>query len=196
MKNYLSIVGLIMLATACSLCGQSLYESDLDRLIEDHDQAVAAAVEPINRHYKVELEQLLDRAIKNKDLDVALRIRARLTALAQPSPAPWRRPTSAEELTKFLVGTTWKNGDDTFTFLADGTFRQKNGNTNPWYATGANTFKLWNYDIATLNTSLTQFTAVGYRATYTCTLESDPAEITNKEVPTVTPAPNFGSSHP
>ena len=190
------MVTAVILTSTCLLCAQSLYEDNLKRLTEEHDQAVAAAVEPINRRYQAALEQLLERAIRNKDLEAAVKIKTKLAALTPPSSAPWRKPANAEELKRFLTGTTWKNNKagDTLTFLPDGIFRQQSGNTAPWNTTGANTFKLWNYDPATLNPSFTQFTAIGASATYTCTLQGDPAEISRKALPTGTPASYFGGS--
>lgn len=56
------------------LFAQSKIESDLTQLQEQKDKALAVAIEPINRKYRVALEKLLLSATKSGDLQTANRI--------------------------------------------------------------------------------------------------------------------------
>jgi hypothetical protein len=74
----LAVLG-AFLATAALVCAQSLsYLRDLNQLREQHDQAKAAAIEPLERRYQASLEQLLKRATQGNDLDTAIKIREEL----------------------------------------------------------------------------------------------------------------------
>jgi hypothetical protein len=54
------------------------YGRELDALIQDHDRAAAAAVEPIHRRFRDQLETLQRRATQANDLETALRIKKML----------------------------------------------------------------------------------------------------------------------
>jgi hypothetical protein len=60
---------------------------DFDRATLEHDRAVAAALEPIHRRYRAELENLLRRATQSNDLDTAVRIKQQLEKLGPNTPA-------------------------------------------------------------------------------------------------------------
>jgi hypothetical protein len=65
------------------------FEPEITQLREQHDEAIAAASEPINRRYQSSLEQTLQRAMQSNDLDAVAEIK---TALAELSP---NAPTGA-----------------------------------------------------------------------------------------------------
>jgi len=54
---------------------------DLKALQEQHNKALATAVEPVNRRYKESLEQLLRSAIQRNDLDIAVKIKEEIAKL-------------------------------------------------------------------------------------------------------------------
>ncbi len=106
-KITFSIV-LIVLTSTSSIFAQSLFERDLQQLKEQRDKAILTATDPINRRYKVALEQLIGRATQAKDLESAVKAKAELTDLAT-----------------VLPGTSWLWGGNEsmkFSFLPDGRF--------------------------------------------------------------------------
>ena len=61
------VVVALFFATAVLVCAQSLsYLRDLNQLKEQHEQAKAAALKPLERRYQASLEQLLKRATAGK----------------------------------------------------------------------------------------------------------------------------------
>lgn len=77
-KALLPILAALCASTA--LNAQSSYERELESLDEQRSKAVAAAIAPIDQRYRLALEQLMQRATQNKDLETALKIKQRLGA--------------------------------------------------------------------------------------------------------------------
>ncbi len=87
---------------------------------EQHDRAVVAALEPINRNYRQALEQLLRHATLVNDVDTAVKIKAELAIVDIPQNAP-----------KDLVGD-WSLRTSTG-YTADVTFRADGTGTHTGY---------------------------------------------------------------
>jgi hypothetical protein len=127
---------LTLLALAFTSPG-SHAQSDLDReftqLQEQHEKALAAAAEPVNRRHQIALESLLRRATQARDLQTANKVNAQLSKLA----VTLAHPFTVESLTAFLVGTKWTwFGNETLTFLPDGKAKWKDGEDLwPWKVT-------------------------------------------------------------
>jgi hypothetical protein len=107
-------------------------ERERQQLRSQRDQAVKAAVEPIDRRYQASLEQLLRKAMQNNDLDTAVKIKQDLAALKAGGPE--------NELEKQLFGK-WRirnprNGwTDEWTINPDGTIHTGR-ETHRWVVEG------------------------------------------------------------
>ncbi len=123
-----------LLACATALYAQSSYERDLSALDEQRNNAIAAAIEPIDRRYQASLEQLMQRATLNKDLDTALKIKEKLAALT-------KQASKADA----IVGQ-WQEVQGTVTVLADGTARHSNGAAATWQIKNGNFVFTWSND--------------------------------------------------
>ena len=141
MKNQLHILALMLIACAASGArAQAPYERELKQLTEQRDRALAAATEPINRRYQVALEELLQRASRNKDLETSLKITESLKQLQHDMAASSLRAVGAtgKSLQERLLKTTWKwRGGETITFQADHA-SNSSGWKATWKVTGVN----------------------------------------------------------
>ena len=145
------------------------FEEKLKVLTQQRDKAVAAATEPIQLKYMIELEKLMKKATKDGDLEAAIKIRDKIAAEKDRG-----KPKNATELKEYLARKTWnirnKKPDAkiayTITFNDDGTFKHSGGRTGKVTFSGARTFKLWNYDPATLDDDLKGFRAKGSAGIY------------------------------
>lgn len=121
--------------SAPSLFAESPLDKEFIQLQEQHEKALQAAVEPVNRRHQAALESLLRRATQAGDLQTANKISEQLKKLEVTlSDAP-----TAEALTAYLVGTKWTwFGNETITFLADGKARWKDSpDLWPWKISSA-----------------------------------------------------------
>jgi hypothetical protein len=105
-KSLASFVILVCTFVSSSY-GISDIERELKRLIDERDQAIAAASAPITARFKTAAEQLLQRAMQTGDLDSANKIRTALgdqastqNALAAAGPL--------KDLRNHIAGTKWK----------------------------------------------------------------------------------------
>lgn len=98
---------------------ETLDERDFKQLRADRDKAAEAALDPINRRYKEELEKLFKRATQAAELALAQQIQAELQAVggAGASKAvdtsagndkPSGAPMDKSELKKFIENSVWK----------------------------------------------------------------------------------------
>lgn len=113
------------------LCGSSVMAAEKDTATERYlkalegqrEQEAAAALEPINRRYQQSLEQLLRRALQDKDMKAAAAIQAAIDMLpqevAKQIPGEWR-----------MVASTGWTGD--MTLRANGTGSHANGSKIQW----------------------------------------------------------------
>jgi hypothetical protein len=83
MKHVNLLIGIAALAlvNVMSFAG-STFEGELKQLQEKHEKELAAAVEPVNRHYQQDLEQLLRKASQSGDLDTAVKAKEALQSLS------------------------------------------------------------------------------------------------------------------
>jgi hypothetical protein len=131
-------------------------ETEFLQLREKRDEALANAAKPINQQYQTSLQQLLRRAIDDKDKDTAAKIQFELQSLstggtASLLPADAAARSVAADPATFqgqLAETKWRlNPDKTFVLHADGT---STSNWTPrrgsWKIIGPNTLELsiWN----------------------------------------------------
>jgi hypothetical protein len=169
-----TLTAFALVAALQPLCGESEPERELAHLTEQHDRALAAAIDPIDQLYRTALNQLLQKANDSGDLASAEKIKAAIARLQSGTKSPKAKPTTAGDLNAFLAGTVWNISDErpdgevqyTLTFLKNGTFIHSGGSTGVWSAQSARDLKLWNWDPATLNEDLTQFRAVGTGVIY------------------------------
>ncbi len=148
---------------------ESMYERDLQSITEIRDRDLAAATAPIMRKYKQSLEQLLQSATRNQDLETAVKIKAALAAIPPTALTGKKPPTTPEELKEFMSGTVWNITTNsptgpteyTLTFSRNGTFKHSDGRTGQFEITGADSFKMWGYDPAKLDRNFSQFQATG-----------------------------------
>jgi hypothetical protein len=85
-KTLITIV--VCSLSTLSALAQVSYSTDLQRLKDEHQKSVQAAVEPLNRRYGVDLESLLRKATQSGDLDTALKVREEMKALGVSAPQP------------------------------------------------------------------------------------------------------------
>ena len=111
---------------------ESLFERDLIAAREQHDKAIASAIDPINRRYQTTLEQLLRKATQANDLDAALKIQNELKST--------RPVASPIDLRTTLEGTEWTwerpGVSEWVKFNKDGTLLHKIGWTGTWKIAG------------------------------------------------------------
>jgi hypothetical protein len=130
------ITALITLViSAQPLLAQSELDREFTQLQEQHEKALAAVTEPVNRRHQAALESLLRRATQARDLETANKINEQLKKLG----ITLSDPPTVESLTAFLVGTKWIwFGSETLTFLPDGKARWKDSpDLWPWKVTSA-----------------------------------------------------------
>jgi hypothetical protein len=133
----ISIGAIILLIRVTTSDAQTSFERDLATLDEQHDKAIASAIEPIERRYQAALEQLMQRATLNTDLDTALKIKEKLSTLRQQSLEAMRKGSA-------FVGTWQELEGGTLTVLADGTARHSNGAAATWGIKENNMVFTWN----------------------------------------------------
>jgi hypothetical protein len=178
MKTIIILISLL-LAPACF--AQSSFERDLTKLTEDRDKALVRVSDPIQRKYKESLEQLMQRATRNGDLDAAIKIKDAIAKIPVSIIVTKPHPKTAQELKEFLDGTIWEISDKTptgkvlytLTFNKNGTFIHSEGRTGIFEVSGPNDFKMWGFDPATLNEDFNQFRAVGSATVYFGRLKTD-----------------------
>jgi hypothetical protein len=101
----------ILVTLVCTLAvpsyGVSDSERELKRLIEERDQAIAAATAPITERFKTAAEQLLKRALQDGDLDAANKIRTAVGDQASTQNA-LNAAGPLKDLRYHIAGTKWK----------------------------------------------------------------------------------------
>lgn len=100
--KYLAFLVLALFALPEGSRGETTYERELKELIQQRDQAVAAASAQINARFKVSAEQLLRRATQAGDAEAANKIKEAFGVEASST------SESVKNLRKQLIGTTWK----------------------------------------------------------------------------------------
>jgi hypothetical protein len=178
MKTSITLISLLLSSLSFA---QSAFERDLEKLTEDRDKALVRVSDPIQRKYKELLEQLMQRATRNGDLDVAIKIKDAIAKIPASIVVTKPHPKTAQELKEFLDGTIWNISDKsptgeilyTLTFDKNGTFKHSDGRTGTFEVSGPNNFKRWGYDPATLNEDFNQFRAVGSATVYFGKLKTD-----------------------
>jgi len=103
----LAIVALLIGALLSRSYGISDTERELKRLMDERDQAIAAATAPVTARFKTAAQQLLQRAIQLGDLDAANKIRTAIgdetsTQNALNAAGPLK------DLRNHIAGTKWK----------------------------------------------------------------------------------------
>jgi hypothetical protein len=116
---------LLIAAAAISIALPSLHAvsdaaREFDQLTADHDKALTAAAEPINRRYQTALEALLRRATQSNDLDTAVRIKQALEKMTVKSP-PAVTGTKAEVVGEWNVVNHTDGVTGVLEFKADNT---------------------------------------------------------------------------
>jgi hypothetical protein len=101
---------IILFGSSFAVSADSDMLRNLKQLKEQRDQAVAAAIEPINRRYQTSLEQLLRRATQGNDLDLALKIKAEIQAVTSETTAPPAIDFALTPVEKAVAGTRWQFG--------------------------------------------------------------------------------------
>ena len=156
MKTTIILISLLLGSLSFA---QSSFERDLAKLTEDRDKALVRASDPIHRKYKELLEQLMQRATRNGDLDTAIKIKEAIAEIPASILVTKPHPKTGQELKEFLDGTIWNISDKsptgevlyTLTFDKNGTFKHSDGRTGKFEVSGPNEFRMWGYDPATLN---------------------------------------------
>ena len=87
-KIAITIGAIICSALPLPLFAGSPLEREYQTLREQHEKALAATAEPINRRYQATLEQLLRRATQGNELETALKIKAEIKQLGLSNPSP------------------------------------------------------------------------------------------------------------
>lgn len=116
--SHTHVIAALLLATVPSGLAESISERDYKALKTSHEKAVAAALEPIDRRYKEELEKLFKRATQFAELDLAREIQAELqllggaaaaqTVAGKPdTPAPAHSLAQKADLKKLIVNSSW-----------------------------------------------------------------------------------------
>jgi len=134
-----------LLAAGALLCPNLLcaanpeLQRNLSLLQQQHEKALAAAAEPINRQYQSSLEQLLKKATDAKDFETATAIQKELAVFQVKSPA------SGPDLHAILGDTDWSwergNATPNLHFAKDGTFHHDAFN-GTWKVTSLHTARL------------------------------------------------------
>lgn len=157
-SHHLSASFLVLLLSASRLCGETPEEREFKQLRAQHEQATAAALEPINRRYQWALDQLLRRTPPAAQPELARQLTAEIqatggaasatAATATPSVpgAPARQPTKAD-LKRLFEDSQWTaySGNEAvpdqlhglFIFKRDGSFVASQGgggwNEHRWW---------------------------------------------------------------
>ena len=118
--KFLSVALVALTATAWPTLLQAADAAhDLDLLIADHDRAVAAALDPVNRRYVTQLESLQRRATQANDLETALKIKKMIDEIGDTLSGgsaradvvgTWNfefKATGAKVVMKFLIDGSW-----------------------------------------------------------------------------------------
>lgn len=101
MKNRIAFLFAFLIAVTGSTFAESDSAQEFKRLDEEHQKAITAAIEPINRRYQESLEQLLRKATQANDLDTAVRIKEVIGTLAQSAPS---RNKSSDAVSSSILG--------------------------------------------------------------------------------------------
>ena len=87
--------------------GVSDTERELKRLMDERDQAIAAATAPITARFKAAADQLLQRALQAGDLDAANKIKTAIGDEASTQNA-LNAAGPLKDLRNHIAGTKWK----------------------------------------------------------------------------------------
>ena len=151
----------VMLLFVRSVSAESPNERDFKQLRADRDKAAAAAMEPVNRHYREGLDKLFRRATQAAELDLAKEIQAELqgaggaaavvAATGTGAPLATNPPVDKADLRKLFEETEWESfkGSSsavTFLFGRGGNFTSS-GSFGKFYTLEApDVLKLWGAD--------------------------------------------------
>lgn len=125
MKQGSSHTIIIFVLISTVVWAETSFERELAQLKDQHEKAIAAAVEPINRRHQSSLEQLLRRATQANDLAAANKIKAEIDGSADVAVSSGETVTSPNAVRKALVGAwNWesKKVKSWGTFMPDGHF--------------------------------------------------------------------------
>jgi len=143
-----------------ALRAETLDERDFKQARANRDKALATAAEPINRHYKEDLEKIFRRATQAAELDLAKEIQAELqvvggmaavtaaTATTGTSTTQTTSPTGDKtDLRKLIEETEWQSAKGhSFFFQRGGNFASS-GSWGSFYTLEApDILKLWDRD--------------------------------------------------
>jgi len=79
----LSFAFVVAVSTPPAAGAASSFAGDLAQLSAQRDEAIRAAIDPINRRYQASLEQLLRKAMQANDLETSVKIKEAISALSQ-----------------------------------------------------------------------------------------------------------------
>lgn len=133
-------------ATTSGIAAESPFERELKQLTADRDKSAAVALDPINKRFRVGLEQLLKRATQANALDDAIKIREALgtPAAGAPSAPATVSKTAAHNLQRKLIGTQWTGDGKNYV----GELQFIDAKSVKWTKTGGGPTALVSYDIA------------------------------------------------
>lgn len=144
MRRLVSTSLLALLALSLS-AAESPYQRDFDQLRVQKEKAVAAAVEPLNRHYKEALDQLYRRTVQANDAATAEQIKAELKQLGFDPPPDVGTPKAATPapvisdavFNEHLMKQSWTwtshpGGRDRVDFNKDGTVTHNGWKDAKW----------------------------------------------------------------
>ena len=121
LKTLFPITLVMLLTILLPGMARAQIDHDLKELRDQHSKAVAAALDPINRHYKESLEQLLRRATQAGELDAAVKIKEEISQITAATAETMSIPNFAEKLTKQpWTWTSHPGGRDRVDFTKDG----------------------------------------------------------------------------
>lgn len=143
---------------------------ELQSVRESYEASVATATKPLKDRYIQQLEQMKRGAMSSKNLRLAAELDQEIKRLSGPPAATAVK--TADDLTRYLAGTTWSWGrsigsaDSRLSFKADGTCAINNDPPVRWIATGGSALKLENGTVIKFsgnNKAYTAETAAGPR---------------------------------
>jgi hypothetical protein len=134
MKLIILSIVTINLATI-TLQAATDYDREFRTLSKEHDDAIAAAVNPIDQRYRAALEALIRRATAANDLETALRVKTALQDL--PGPDAFNQLFHSKIGSSFTYHDIVANYSTAVTFNANGEFRRGDPVFGKWVITGS-----------------------------------------------------------
>ena len=166
MKTAIAII--VFASCLSALQAETPVEREFMQLREQRDKALAVAADPINRRYRISLEQLLRKATQGNDLETALKIKQEMGGAPGGIVAATTQTSGAATQTKkqleaAITGSRWTmtlNGKDngTWQFNQD-TVTGVETEAVPWKAASKDTITIKGWAVAKFDDKLASFEA-------------------------------------